>query len=114
MTSATLLFLQVSVAGVTGAQSQVASRVEGLLTDLRTATDKPIAVGFGISTGEHAAQVRLEASLIPETRKMRHCERRILNQDRHCLRYQFEEEALFVSALVVYGSTDKHQNVTRP
>ncbi|GAQ91015.1 tryptophan synthase alpha chain [Klebsormidium nitens] len=47
----------VSVAGVTGARSQVASRVEGLLTDLRTATDKPIAVGFGIATKEHAAQV---------------------------------------------------------
>lgn len=57
LTSASLMFLQVSVAGVTGARSQVASRVEGLLTDLRTATDKPIAVGFGISTGEHAAQV---------------------------------------------------------
>jgi hypothetical protein len=46
------------VAGVTGTRTKVASRVEGLLVDLRTATDKPIAVGFGISTGEHAAQVR--------------------------------------------------------
>jgi hypothetical protein len=51
------------VAGVTGTRTTVASRVEGLLADLRTATDKPIAVGFGISTGEHAAQVSRRQSL---------------------------------------------------
>jgi len=48
----------VSVTGVTGARSQVASRVQELLPRLRSETDKPIGVGFGISTPEQAAQVK--------------------------------------------------------
>lgn len=47
----------VSLTGVTGARSRVESRVESLLQDLKKVTDKPIAVGFGISKPEHAIQV---------------------------------------------------------
>ena len=48
----------VSVTGVTGVRQEVATRVEGLLTDIHTATDKPIGVGFGVSSPEQAAQLR--------------------------------------------------------
>jgi tryptophan synthase alpha chain len=48
----------VSVTGVTGMRSQVASRVQDLLVSLRSVTDKPIGVGFGISEPEHALQVK--------------------------------------------------------
>jgi tryptophan synthase alpha chain len=48
----------VSVTGVTGVRSQVETRVEDLLAKLRAATDKPIAVGFGISQPEHAKQMK--------------------------------------------------------
>ena len=48
----------VSVTGVTGMRTQVATGVEDLLKTLRTATDKPIGVGFGISEAQHALQVK--------------------------------------------------------
>ena len=48
----------VSVTGVTGMRSQVASRVEELLSELRSTTDKPIGVGFGISSPEQAKKVK--------------------------------------------------------
>lgn len=48
----------VSVTGVTGMRSQIATRVQDLLSSLRTVTDKPIGVGFGISTPEQALQVK--------------------------------------------------------
>jgi tryptophan synthase alpha chain len=48
----------VSVTGVTGIRSQIQNRVQHLLTDLRSVTDKPIGVGFGISAPEQAQQVR--------------------------------------------------------
>lgn len=48
----------VSVTGVTGMRSQVASRVQDLLVSLRSVTDKPIGVGFGISEPEHALRVK--------------------------------------------------------
>lgn len=47
----------VSVTGVTGVRSQLETRVQDLLQDLRSVTDKPIGVGFGISQPEHARQV---------------------------------------------------------
>lgn len=47
----------VSVTGVTGMRSQIESRVQTLLTELRGITDKPIGVGFGISQPSHAKQV---------------------------------------------------------
>ncbi len=48
----------VSVTGVTGMRSGLESRVQGLLGQMRTITDKPIGVGFGISAPEHAKQVK--------------------------------------------------------
>ena len=47
----------VSVTGVTGVRSGVESRVEGLVKSLKSVTDKPVAVGFGISKREQAAEV---------------------------------------------------------
>ena len=48
----------VSVTGVTGMRAQVQTRVQDLLTTLRSTTDKPIGVGFGISQPEQAKQVK--------------------------------------------------------
>jgi tryptophan synthase alpha chain len=49
----------VSTTGVTGMRTQVQTRVKDLLVELRTVTDKPIGVGFGISQPEHARQVMI-------------------------------------------------------
>ena len=48
----------VSVTGVTGARAQIATGVESILADLHQTTDKPIGVGFGISSPEQARQVK--------------------------------------------------------
>ena len=48
----------VSVTGVTGTRSRMATGVKDLLADLRSSTDKPIGVGFGISNPEQAKQVK--------------------------------------------------------
>ncbi|MGK7874798.1 MAG: tryptophan synthase subunit alpha [Xenococcaceae cyanobacterium] len=48
----------VSVTGVTGMRSQVGTRVQDLLWSLRSVTDKPIGVGFGISEPKQAQQVQ--------------------------------------------------------
>lgn len=48
----------VSVTGVTGIRTQMQSRVQDILQEMRLITDKPIGVGFGISQPEHATQVR--------------------------------------------------------
>lgn len=48
----------VSVTGVTGIRTQIESRVQDLLQQIRTITDKPIGVGFGISQPEQAKQVK--------------------------------------------------------
>lgn len=47
----------VSVTGVTGMRNQIQDRVQNLLQDMRSVTDKPIGVGFGISGTEQARQV---------------------------------------------------------
>jgi len=47
----------VSTTGVTGMRTQVEERVKHLLTELRSTTDKPIGVGFGISQPQQARQV---------------------------------------------------------
>lgn len=47
----------VSTTGVTGIRTQMETRVKDLLLQLRSITDKPIGVGFGISQPEHARQV---------------------------------------------------------
>lgn len=48
----------VSVTGVTGVRQQMHGRVGELVSELRSHTDKPIGVGFGISDGEQARQVK--------------------------------------------------------
>ena len=48
----------VSVTGVTGVRQEVATRVEGLLTDIHKATAKPIGVGFGVSAPAQAKQLK--------------------------------------------------------
>lgn len=47
----------VSRTGVTGAQTSVAQGVHELVDSIRARTDKPIAVGFGISNPEHVREV---------------------------------------------------------
>ncbi len=48
----------VSVTGVTGIRSQLESRVENLLGEMREITDKAIGLGFGISGVEQARQAK--------------------------------------------------------
>lgn len=43
--------------GVTGVRTQMSSRARELVTRIREATDLPVAVGIGVSTPEHAAEV---------------------------------------------------------
>jgi tryptophan synthase alpha chain len=46
-----------AVMGVTGARDQVGSAAEALVARTRRATDKPVCVGLGVSTGDQAAEV---------------------------------------------------------
>jgi tryptophan synthase alpha chain len=48
----------VSVTGVTGIRSNITARVKDLLSSLRSVTDRPIGVGFGISDVQQAKQVK--------------------------------------------------------
>jgi tryptophan synthase alpha chain len=47
----------VSRTGVTGAENQVPADVKGLVERIRSKTDKPVCVGFGISTPDHVRMV---------------------------------------------------------
>jgi tryptophan synthase alpha chain len=47
----------VSVLGVTGSRNSLSESVEGLVRKLKSLTDVPVCVGFGISKPEHAATV---------------------------------------------------------
>ena len=47
----------VSVTGVTGARQALSEEIRPILTQLRKHTDKPVCVGFGISTREQAHTV---------------------------------------------------------
>jgi tryptophan synthase alpha chain len=46
-----------AVMGVTGARDQVGSAAAALVARTRKATDRPICVGLGVSTGDQAAEV---------------------------------------------------------
>ena len=48
----------VSVTGVTGIRSEMATGVKDILAELHSTTDKPIGVGFGISNPEQAKQIK--------------------------------------------------------
>ena len=50
---------QVSSVGVTGTRESVNEHVQSLLQQIKEATSKPVAVGFGISKPEHVKQVWL-------------------------------------------------------
>ena len=54
----------ISVTGVTGQRSTVADDIEEHVADLRKVTQLPVAVGFGISRGEQAAQVARYADAV--------------------------------------------------
>ena len=47
----------VSVTGVTGARTMLSDEIAPMIAELRKHTDKPISVGFGVSTSEQATQV---------------------------------------------------------
>jgi len=47
----------VSRAGITGAREEMSAEAEKLVTRVRKFSDLPVAVGFGISTPEHVADV---------------------------------------------------------
>lgn len=54
----------VSREGVTGEQAAVADSIEARLFEIKKHTDLPVAVGFGISTPEQAAQVARRADAV--------------------------------------------------
>ncbi|XP_071724562.1 tryptophan synthase alpha chain, partial [Rutidosis leptorrhynchoides] len=47
----------VSAVGVTGARASISDKVQNLLKEIKEATTKPVAVGFGISKPEHVKQI---------------------------------------------------------
>jgi tryptophan synthase alpha chain len=47
----------VSLTGVTGARENMPIMIDNFVADVRKATDKPLCVGFGISTPEQAKQI---------------------------------------------------------
>ena len=55
--SASGFLYYVSVTGVTGARTHLASDLSAHIRELRTVTDLPLCVGFGISTPAQAAEV---------------------------------------------------------
>ena len=54
---ATGFLYYISRTGVTGAQAELRADLESEVRAIRDAVDLPVAVGFGISTPEQAAQV---------------------------------------------------------
>jgi tryptophan synthase alpha chain len=47
----------VSVTGVTGARRRISDELPKFVSDLKSQTDLPVAVGFGISSAEQAAEI---------------------------------------------------------
>jgi tryptophan synthase alpha chain len=55
----------VSMTGITGSDLLIDGSMEGLISNIRKYTDKPIAVGFGVSTpGDAAAIARISDGVI--------------------------------------------------
>lgn len=54
----------VMVTGVTGTRERVVADLNEHLSDMRTATDLPVAVGFGISSGKQAREAVAEADAV--------------------------------------------------
>ena len=54
----------VSVAGITGQQQAAQASIEAAVARLRSATDLPIAVGFGVRTPEQAAAIARTADAV--------------------------------------------------
>ncbi|HEY0370258.1 MAG TPA: tryptophan synthase subunit alpha, partial [Chthoniobacterales bacterium] len=54
----------VSREGVTGAQDSVATSLGERVAEIRGCTDLPIAVGFGVSTPQHVAEVSRVADAV--------------------------------------------------
>jgi len=50
----------VSITGTTGVRNKLSSGLSGFIKNMRQATDKPIAVGFGISSPEQIVSLREE------------------------------------------------------
>jgi tryptophan synthase alpha chain len=55
--SASGFLYYVSVTGVTGARTNLAADLEGNVRNLRTVTELPIGVGFGVSTPDQAREI---------------------------------------------------------
>ena len=65
----------VSITGTTGARDELPPELPGFVQRVRTLTDRPVAVGFGISTPEHAAAVaRIADGVIVGSAVVRRCE----------------------------------------
>jgi tryptophan synthase alpha chain len=65
----------VSVTGTTGARDRLPRDLPGFVERVRALTDRPVAVGFGISTPEHAAAVaRIADGVIVGSAIVRRCE----------------------------------------
>lgn len=47
----------VSLTGITGARTELSEHLANYIARLRNYTDKPLVIGFGISTADHARQV---------------------------------------------------------
>ena len=62
--SASGFLYYVSVTGVTGARTHLDSGIAEHMREIRSVTDLPIGVGFGISTPEQAAQVATMADAV--------------------------------------------------
>ena len=54
----------VSRTGVTGERDSISSAVAPLIRSMRAVTDLPLAVGFGVSTPEHVAEIGAQAEAV--------------------------------------------------
>jgi len=54
----------VSRTGVTGERDSISSAVGPLIRSMRAVTDLPLAVGFGVSTPEHVAEIGAQAEAV--------------------------------------------------